>query len=235
MLKTISAALLAVSVIAAPALAETAVKTAPAPVSKTSQAPPNKTTQAPVIKADQTKSKVMNANAHMGAPQALSPSSPPQAHGCVQDARHRQGRGQARPSGRQARLKPIRRRGPTNPTLPPPRPRVSASPRAIASPMAVGWCCVPIEMTETRIPFRRRAVYDDRRLGFGRFALGDISKIRGDPAAAGRARGMREQRRRQVDHLYRRSRRLRPALSEKLPHRGRGVHAHLSKQSGRGP
>ena len=65
MLRTISAALLAVSVIAAPALAETAVKTAPAPVSKTSQAPPNKTTQAPVIKADQTKSKVMNANAHM--------------------------------------------------------------------------------------------------------------------------------------------------------------------------
>ena len=49
MLKTISAALLAVSVIAAPALAETAVKTAPAPVSKTSQAPLNKTTQAPVI------------------------------------------------------------------------------------------------------------------------------------------------------------------------------------------
>jgi hypothetical protein len=65
MLRTISAALLAVSVIAAPALAETAAKTTPAPVSKTSQAPLNKTTQAPVIKPDQSKSKVMNANARM--------------------------------------------------------------------------------------------------------------------------------------------------------------------------
>jgi len=50
MLKTISAALLAVSVIAAPVLAETA----------------GKTTQAPVIKADQAKSKALNANAKMG-------------------------------------------------------------------------------------------------------------------------------------------------------------------------
>ena len=66
MLRTISAALLAVSVIAAPALAETATKTTPAPVSKTSQAPLNKTTQAPVIKADQSKSKAMNANARIG-------------------------------------------------------------------------------------------------------------------------------------------------------------------------
>jgi hypothetical protein len=56
MLKTISAALLAVSVIAAPALAETS--------GKTTQAPVNKTAQAPVIKADQAKSKLMNANAN---------------------------------------------------------------------------------------------------------------------------------------------------------------------------
>jgi hypothetical protein len=65
MLRTISAALLAVSVIAAPALAETAGKTSPAPVGKTSQAPVNKTARAPVIKADRSKSKLMNANAHM--------------------------------------------------------------------------------------------------------------------------------------------------------------------------
>jgi hypothetical protein len=56
MLKTISAALLAVSVIAAPALAETASKTAPV----------NKTAQAPVIKSDQAKPKALNANARMG-------------------------------------------------------------------------------------------------------------------------------------------------------------------------
>ena len=50
MFKTISAALLAVAVLAAPALAATADKTVPAPV----------------IKADQTKSKALNANARMG-------------------------------------------------------------------------------------------------------------------------------------------------------------------------
>lgn len=59
MLKTISAALIAVSMIAAPAFAGEAVKTAPkapAPVSKT----------APVIKSEQLPSKVLNANAKMG-------------------------------------------------------------------------------------------------------------------------------------------------------------------------
>ena len=50
MLKTISAALLAVSVLAAPALAGS----------------PGKTTHAPVIKAEQSKSKFFNANARMG-------------------------------------------------------------------------------------------------------------------------------------------------------------------------
>jgi len=58
MIKTISAALLAVSFIAAPALAATTGKTATAPAAKT--------TAAPVIKADQTKSKALNANARMG-------------------------------------------------------------------------------------------------------------------------------------------------------------------------
>jgi hypothetical protein len=56
MFKTISAALVAVSVLAAPALAGTQGKTAQAPV--------NKTTQAPVIKAE-GKSKMLNANARM--------------------------------------------------------------------------------------------------------------------------------------------------------------------------
>jgi hypothetical protein len=56
MLKTISAALLAVSVLAAPVLAADAAKS------------PTKTTQAPVIKAGQVKAKpsVLNANAKMG-------------------------------------------------------------------------------------------------------------------------------------------------------------------------
>jgi len=57
MLKTISAALVAVSVLAAPALAGAPGKTAQAPV--------NKTTQAPAIKAE-GKSKALNANARMG-------------------------------------------------------------------------------------------------------------------------------------------------------------------------
>jgi hypothetical protein len=53
MLKTISAALLAVSMVAAPALA----------------ASPTKSTHAPVVKAEQVKSnKVLNANARMGRP-----------------------------------------------------------------------------------------------------------------------------------------------------------------------
>lgn len=55
MLKTISAALLAVSVIAAPALA----------ASSTRQAPASKTAQAPAAKTAQAKPSVMNANAKM--------------------------------------------------------------------------------------------------------------------------------------------------------------------------
>jgi len=67
MFKTISAALLAVSVIAAPALAATPDKTVTAPATKTVTAPAAKTTTAPVIKAEQNKSKkVLNANARMG-------------------------------------------------------------------------------------------------------------------------------------------------------------------------
>jgi hypothetical protein len=66
MFKTISAALLAVSFIAAPALAATSGKTATAPVTKTTTAPVAKTTTAPVIKAEPAKPKVLNANARMG-------------------------------------------------------------------------------------------------------------------------------------------------------------------------
>ena len=57
MFKTITAALVAVSVFAAPALAGTPGKTAQAPV--------NKTAQAPAVKAEQGKAKVLNANARM--------------------------------------------------------------------------------------------------------------------------------------------------------------------------
>jgi hypothetical protein len=63
MLKTISAALLAISVLAAPAMAASTAKTAPAPIAKTTAA---KTTQAPVIKSVKAKPSVMNANARMG-------------------------------------------------------------------------------------------------------------------------------------------------------------------------
>jgi hypothetical protein len=59
MLKTLSAALFAVSVIAAPALAADSAKTAPV---KTAQAPAAKTTQARAA----IKPSVMNANAEMG-------------------------------------------------------------------------------------------------------------------------------------------------------------------------
>ncbi|MGF6307972.1 hypothetical protein ABIB82_001797 [Bradyrhizobium sp. i1.8.4] len=63
MLKTISAALLAVSVIAAPALATESGKAAtPAPATTT--APASKA--APVIKSEQLPSKARNANAKMG-------------------------------------------------------------------------------------------------------------------------------------------------------------------------
>lgn len=58
MFKTISAALVAVSVLAAPALAGTPGKIAQAPVSKT--------TQAPAVKAEPGKAKALNANATMG-------------------------------------------------------------------------------------------------------------------------------------------------------------------------
>ena len=69
MFKTISAALLAVSVLAAPAFAAGEAKTAPAPVTKTTQAAVAKTTPAPVIKAEQVKQvkpSTLNANARMG-------------------------------------------------------------------------------------------------------------------------------------------------------------------------
>jgi hypothetical protein len=68
MLKTISAALLAVSVIAAPALAADSAKTAKVPAAKTVQAPVAKTSNAKTadIKAASAKPGVMNANAEMG-------------------------------------------------------------------------------------------------------------------------------------------------------------------------
>jgi hypothetical protein len=64
MLKTISAALLAISVIAAPAMATGIAKTTPA--GKTTPAPVAKTAQAPAINAVKAKPNAMNANAKMG-------------------------------------------------------------------------------------------------------------------------------------------------------------------------
>jgi hypothetical protein len=63
MFKTISAALVAVSVLAAPVLAAAPGK---ATQNTAIKAPVTKTVQAPVIKADTTKAKFLNANAHMG-------------------------------------------------------------------------------------------------------------------------------------------------------------------------
>ncbi len=60
MIKTISAVLLAVSVIAAPAMAAGTGKTAPAPAAKTVQAPVNVQT-----KNERAKTGLLNANAKM--------------------------------------------------------------------------------------------------------------------------------------------------------------------------
>jgi len=70
MLKTISAALLAVSVIAAPALAANPGKTEQPPAAKTAQTPAAKTAaktaaQAPAIKGGEVKTGALNANAKM--------------------------------------------------------------------------------------------------------------------------------------------------------------------------
>ena len=60
MLKTISAALLAVSVLAAPVLAASPDKTAQAPATKSVQVKPN------ALNAKQAKPNALNANAKMG-------------------------------------------------------------------------------------------------------------------------------------------------------------------------
>ena len=138
MLKTISAALLAVSVLAAPAMAAGIDKTAPAPVKDSVRA---KTAHAPVIKAVQVKKTVLNANArmdrhhihhhfhrhfhkHMGA-------NKPHQFSKVQSST-------LRPPSSAADMDPRVR-------LVPHCPSVSADfrpgPYAIASPMAAGRCC----------------------------------------------------------------------------------------------
>ena len=60
MLKTISAALLAVSVLAAPVMAASSDKTAQAPATKSAQVKPS------VLNAKQAKPNALNANAKMG-------------------------------------------------------------------------------------------------------------------------------------------------------------------------
>ncbi len=129
MLKTISAALLAVSVLAAPALAAGPAKTTQAPTVKSEQA---KSQQA---KSEQAKTKT-TAQAKTGvlkdrraerqcqngppSPQAFRPSPLAQAHGRAQDPQvleGLEGLDQARCACHQARLKLIRGRGLT--ALPP--------------------------------------------------------------------------------------------------------------------
>ena len=63
MLKTVSAALLAVSVIAAPAMAAASAKTAPAPIAKTTV----KTTQASGVKPTRVGRHHHHSHKHMGA------------------------------------------------------------------------------------------------------------------------------------------------------------------------
>jgi hypothetical protein len=71
MFKTISAALLAASMLAAPALAASSTDQAPAgkttqaPASKTDKAPAGKTAQTPAAKSTQTKPSALNAKAMM--------------------------------------------------------------------------------------------------------------------------------------------------------------------------
>jgi hypothetical protein len=60
MLKTLSAALLAVSVLAAPVMAASSDKTAQAPATKSAQVKPS------VLNAKQAKPNALNANAKMG-------------------------------------------------------------------------------------------------------------------------------------------------------------------------
>jgi hypothetical protein len=67
MLKTISAALLAVSVLAAPAMAAGVAKTTPVSKTETTKTASVKIAKpAPAIKAVRAKPSVMNANARMG-------------------------------------------------------------------------------------------------------------------------------------------------------------------------
>ena len=66
MLKTISAALLAISVLAAPAMAAGIAKDTAKTAPVTTSAPVAKTAQAPVIDAVKAKPSVLNANAKMG-------------------------------------------------------------------------------------------------------------------------------------------------------------------------
>ncbi len=144
MLKTISAALLAISVIAAPAMAAGTVKTAPAPM-------PRPPPAAPVGKdrpgfRDQ---RVLNAKPGWAGIITAATVSPPSSH----HHRFHKHVGANKPhqfskvtvkhvnARHQARLISIRGRG-FDSTLPPPRQRISEpGPYAIASPMAAGRCC----------------------------------------------------------------------------------------------
>ena len=177
MFKTISAALLAVSVIAAPALASLSGQDDPCAGHEDDpgagrQDDHRSGDQGRAVEVEAAERQCHDEPSH--ALQALSPSSSPQAHGYAEDPCGAEDRDQARHFRRQARLKPIRRRGLIH--IAPPRQRISGPTHAPLLPQWpwVGavrphlWCrqarkCLrgagrPAEITEMRIPFRRRAV-----------------------------------------------------------------------------
>ena len=145
MLKTISAALLAVSVLAAPALA----------------AGTDKTAQAPVTKSAPVKQSAVNANAKMGRHHVRHAShhrfhkkmATHKAASVLED------RSQARDAPRQARLTPIRRER-LDPLAPPLPADIRSGPRRV-TPMALGRRCIMTGIcmnAEMQIPFHLRKV-----------------------------------------------------------------------------
>ena len=155
-----------------------------------------------------------------------------------------EGHDQARCARHQARLTLIRGRGST--TLPRRDRGYQARPAAIASPMAVGRCCLFSEAicsTETQsiemaselheFPFIAGTV----RTRCGRAERSKTGCTWGYQQSARRSCCCRSRSRparaatRQKHHLYRRSRRRQPAISQQLPRRIAGVHEDLSQQS----
>ena len=186
MLKAISAALVAVSVLAVPALAGTPGKTAQASV--------NKITQAPVVKAEQGKAKLLNANARMGRHHKhYRHHRHPQAHRPAQAACEPH-RGQARDISRKTQLNPIRQAR-VSPPLP--RARLANDRPAhapFALPMAVGWRALKFSRAKMRDNRVANSIPGPSGLrngeGQGKSSLETFGQICGDDVAADRAVGL---------------------------------------------